>query len=334
MEDDVYAAPESGFESHSPRGVRSFSIARCLNEGGEGFRQNPGPGILASIVMVVLLGAAYFAFLTSIGAVAGTGDDAAIVGILVIGFGGALGLYFLYRMLQAGMQILGMQVQRGAGRVEDVFAGFHRPGPICGATAVIYFLQLIVPLILFILALVLVISSEAIEQQIEAMESDDVGLAITGVLLVGIWLLKLYLDARLLLVYPLILERKSSAIAAIVQSWRMTAPVQVSLAFLTLLTEIIFLAGFLCCGIGALVTAPVHYAIQGAAALNLLADDTAGEGDAQDSVDPAENGPGDDRFGHPDSLSGYDRPTPPAAPSRDSRDTKRDPGPYDASPYS
>ncbi|MEQ9362748.1 MAG: hypothetical protein RIF32_00810 [Leptospirales bacterium] len=324
MEDDVYAAPESAFESHrQPGDETTFTLARCLNDGGEAFRREPAPGILATIVMLVLIGAAYFAFLTTFGALVGAEDAGALIGFFILAIGGSLALYLFYRLLQAGMQILGMNLVRGGGRIEDIFSGFHRAGSVCGATFLIYFIQLIVPLIVFVILVVLIVSSDAISEQLDQLESDEVGFGILGSVMIVVWALKLYLDGRLLLTFPLILERKAGVVAAVVQSWRRTAPYQLQLAFLALLTEIAVLAGLVCCGIGALITVPLHYTIQGSAALQLLNDKTrdtlAGAGETPDRFEPPDAG------GGPASSTPRPAQDSPAAPERD---------PYDSSPYS
>lgn len=320
MEDDVYAAPDSAFEIQRPPGDdASFSLMRCFNDGGEAFRRDPASGILATIVVVVLLSVAYFVFLAMIGAVAESGEETALlVGFFTLGIGGSLGVYLLYRTLQAGMQILGMNLVRGATRVEDVFHGFTRVGPIWGSALLMYFLQFIFPFILLVLMIGALASSDAISEEIENLESDDASVMIFIVVATVAMLIKLYIDARLLLVFPLILERKAGVFQAVVESWRLTAPQHLWLVLLTFSTEVIFLVGLACCGIGALVTVPLYYAIQGSAAVQLLGKTDSDETNQSDRIDPAD----------PNSEPREPTQSTPVSPP------PQDQNPYDNSPYS
>ncbi|MCR9143404.1 MAG: hypothetical protein NXI24_14230 [bacterium] len=331
MEDDVYAAPDSAFESHRlPGEGESFSFMRCLSEGAEAFRRNPGPGILATIVMVVLVGFAYTAILTAFGNFVGVDDIGAALAVVALAFGGLLALFVLYRMLQAGMQILGMNLVRGAGRVEDIFSGFHRAGAVSGGALLTAFIQLIIPFVLSIMLIVLAASSAAVEEQLDDLEAADTGFLIMGTFLAIIVGFKIYLDGRLLLVFPLILERKLGVIAAVVESWRLTAPQQLQLALLTLVTEIGVLIGFFCCGIGALVTTPLHYTVHGSAATLLMGAGSVPGSDESSGDAPKDAGSGD-RIGFDQASNA---PGIPQRQDTSETDSRRVQNPDDSSPYS
>ena len=293
MEDDVYAPPDSAFEGgHRGNYGAGFSVLKSFSEGASGFRRDPASAIIGTILFVVLMGAAYFVLFVMFGVFAESGDSTPVlIGFSFLIIFGSASLYILYRTMQSGMQMLGMNLIRNTSRIEDLFSGFLRIWRISGSALFIYFVQVLVPILVLtplIFLLAFLAGSEMFGDDWDQLESDPtfvtLGLVLPGFLLV--LALKAYLDGRLLLVFPLILERNLRVFEAITKSWRMTAPHHLWLTVLVMLNELVFWAGALCCGIGAVISVPLHYAVFGSASIQLLGDATAHTDVVRDSSGP------------------------------------------------
>lgn len=307
MNDDLYAPSESAFEQHGQgprdlsRGPGSFSLGRAYNEGGEVFQINLGIGIGGTIVAGVLLAFTYILVAGFIGLVDVMSSEFAVVVLILVGMlGGGLGYYLLIRLLQAGLQLMGMNMVRGQGQIEDLFRPFFRPGRLIAAVLILYLVQILLPLLVVVpgtmVSFFMMMDSvvgESNSYLAESLESAQSGFFAFGLGLLVFFLLRSYMDARLCLVAPLILEGDMRVMEAIQMSWRRTAPHQFSLATLFGLNELLFLMSLLCCGVGALFSVPFHYATLGSATLQLLGDgsdpDDSTDGEPQEPAAPSAN---------------------------------------------
>jgi hypothetical protein len=86
----------------------------------------------------------------------------------------------------------------------------------------------------------------------------------------------MYIGARLILIYPLIIIRKMTAIDAIKTSWAVTAPYQWWLVLLQFVSGIIAVSGMFLCFIGLLFSMPFSMSLHGAAIYQLFGEDKEG----------------------------------------------------------
>lgn len=301
MNDDLYAPSKSSFEEYGQgpgdltRVAGSFSMTRAYNEGGEALQRDLGVGIGATVIAGVLLACTYVLVGGFIGLIDVLTSELAVAALIIAGFlGGGLGYYLLIRLLQGGLHLMGMNMVRGKGQLEDLFRPFFRPGRFVGAVLLLYLVQTLLPFLVVVPGVMVFffMMAEAVESDGSSALAEAIGAAQSGFLafglgLVGFFALRAYMDARLMLVAPLIFERGARVFEAIQLSWRRTAPHQFGLATLFGLNEILFLVSLLCCGAGALFSVPFHYATVGSATVQLL------DGDSNDDSDAASDGTND-----------------------------------------
>lgn len=259
MLENVYQ-PSTGGSLPPPQGAR-YNLDRTFALGWQGFRNNMGVGVGFAIVMPVLL---ILAILTCVG------------GLLAAPH------------LAAASSILGLLMVRGKAELGDMFRPFKSYGAILGAFLLIFIVsQLLVglfsgPYYYLVFSgidwteVMNLPEAERAETIAKYMQTGPkgAGAALANILSVLGYPVSLYIAGRVMLTYPLIVERGLGAMEAIRQSIEITKPFQWHLMLLGLITGVVAGAGVLACCVGILFSIPFAISIQGAAIYQLLGEDS------------------------------------------------------------
>lgn len=265
---NVYRPTESAFQSAPstpPQGFGPFDFSRAMSLGMESYQLYVGLGAGATLVW----------FLASF--------VANLLAYVLVGL-------FLLPVLFVGPILLGLYMVRRRPEMGILFKGFDAYGRLLGTAAL---------LLLFSLPAIAVIAGPMIgafaylgQHAKEAgPEAAPMLMGLVGLAYLPILLMipvMYYLGGRLILVFPLVVERGYGPMQAIKTSWNVTQPYQWWLTLFVFVTQVINGVGWLLCFVGALFSTPLSHAMIGAAIYMLFGED---EGFVPASAKPASGNP-------------------------------------------
>jgi hypothetical protein len=231
----------------------SFDVNRALEVGWKGYTQNLGMGALLLFLGGLLI---FVATIT------------------------VAGLLFAVPHIAAGISMVGYYMVRGPVQAESLFAGFKKYGTILGVTLVLWIGYIAITLIfsgpyyyfLFQAMGDLGASGDWSARFSQAALSSEAQ-AWTAVQYAA-YPVQFYINGRLLLMYPLIVEHGAGFTDAFAHSWRITSTVQWQLFLFMFLVTIIALvasfAGIIALIIGIFFALPLPMALLGAGMQQLL----------------------------------------------------------------
>ncbi|MCE9596915.1 MAG: hypothetical protein K8S54_03020 [Spirochaetia bacterium] len=261
MLENVYQPPNGG-GSLPPihEGGSSYNLDRTFALGWHGFRNNLGVGFGFAVIMPILL---ILALVTCIGALAAVPH------------------------LAAAYSIFGLLMVRGKTELGEMFRPFKSYGSILGAFLLVFTVTQLAVLIFSGPYYYLTFASvdwSTVMSLPDAERAEAIGKAMQGGPKGGAavfanlfsflsYPLSLYVAGRVLLIYPLIVERGLGTMDAIQKSLELTKPYQWHLMLLGLLAGLVAGAGILACCIGIFFSVPFSMALHGAAIYQLLGED-------------------------------------------------------------
>ncbi|MCB1308273.1 MAG: glycerophosphoryl diester phosphodiesterase membrane domain-containing protein [Leptospiraceae bacterium] len=236
----VLFTPAGQTEESAP----DLSVLGAVRAGWEAFREAiPFYALLGLIMLVVLTALSYLAMI--------------IIGIPLLWIFGA------------GVTVTGLHLIRRDAALTSPFCGFPKFLPVLGAAALI---TLLIGMVILIFALPYWLFG-----MMDAGTGRTILLIFSFIILVAGVLAAVWLQGRLLLTFPLIIEQDSGIIDALKTSWHQTATAQWKLVGALLLIGLVIDAGLLLCGIGIILSFPLGLAMQGSCIDQLL---EGGSGDA------------------------------------------------------
>lgn len=254
MSQNVYRPSESSFQgaaSEGPQGFGRFDFSRAMSIGVEAYKPYIGLGVGTTIVWILLFLVAY------------------VLTIALVGL-------FLMPVLAIGPTMLGLNMVRKRPEFSNLFRGFEAYGRVLGTAALLSIFALPV---LLIMAGPFFGATIYMSLQNKGTASADPNMAALGLMGVSyLFMLVMvpvvyYLMGRMILVFPLVIERAYGPMQAIKTSWSVTAPYQWWLMLFAFTTQIVGQMGMYLCGFGMLFTMPLSHAFTGAAIYMLLGED-------------------------------------------------------------
>ena len=260
--DNVYQSPSL---TPPPSGVdgAKFDLDRALNLGWQSFKGQIGLGVAYTIVLALL----------------------SVLAVL-----SCFGILFALPHLAASSAIMGLLMVRGKPELGDMFRPFRAFGAVLGAWLLITIVTQLIAMIFTIPYYAVLLhgvdwsqiqdasGGEAFKEIMQQFQKQQQTFSVAklGTNLISLLNLpvSLYIGARLMLTYPLIIERGIPPMEAIRQSLAVTRPFQWPLMGFGFITGVIAGLGILGCCVGILFTVPLAFTMHGAAIYQLLGEDT------------------------------------------------------------
>jgi len=261
MLDNVYQPPGSNPVQTEIKTFGSYNLDRTFALAWKGFRDNIGLGIGYTMLCGLLI---------------------------LVSFLSCVGIIFSAPHLVASGTIVGLLMVRGQVEIGDMFRPFRQYGSVLGAFLLIYIASQLIALVFAGPSYALTLSSidwTALQQmptdeRVDTIVKDfanaqnSAAHTLTSFLSVFGVPVSLYISGRMLLVYPLIVERGYGAIAAIKTSWNVTQVHQWNLMLLMFINGLVLASGIIACGFGLVMSIPFSFALSGAAIYQLFGEDT------------------------------------------------------------
>lgn len=195
------------------------------------------------------------------------------------GLNSCIGL-FVMPHIAAGWAAAAYSLSGAAPSLESMFKPFQKFGPVmvtgflyAGLILVSGAAAMIVFGILFVIAAVWsAVLGDWLQNHMNAMNSEDLGLLIMALFSI-LWLLMLnYPLARAQLTFLFVVEKDLSPGDAFRESWRLTSPYAMRLAFIRLCAHTLITVGILLCVLPGLMLLPLALSLRGVIARSLLGD--------------------------------------------------------------
>lgn len=243
--------------------IPAFDVGRALENGWKGYARNFGLSVALVFVSTLLLFIAAFTI---------------------------LGLVLAVPHLAVGLSMLGYYMAKGKIRAGNLFVGFTRYGSVLGAGFLLWFALFLssmpfsLPYYYHLIDAMGGFSAFSSPRWLETMVRVQATPEMQG------WMgwsylafpVQFYLQGRWLVVFPLIIERRTSVIEAFSLSWQLTAKIhwQVFLYYLlvTVLTIFSIVLGLIALIVGVFFVLPFPISAWGAAMLQIM-----GENSGEDS---------------------------------------------------
>lgn len=265
QDENVYQPPQSTTDTgRQPGGFGHYNLDRSFALGWDAFKEDLGFGVGFTIV---------FFLITTIAALTCIGIPAALP------------------QLMASIPIVGLMMIRRRSSMNNLFAGFNAYGAVFIAMLLLGLIHLVFYFIFAAPSFFMMVKdldfasmkdlsfeeiATLLTEHMTKLNSDFSGARLLTTLFSYLYYpVSFYFGGRFILAYPLIIDRKYEALAAIKTSWLITAPYQWHMMLMIFLIGLVSVSGLLACCVGILFSFPLSVAIQGAVIYQFFGEDAA-----------------------------------------------------------
>jgi hypothetical protein len=257
MQDNLYQPPQSSTGLPGNFTTHKFSLDKALEEAWNSIKTQIGVSIGFTLVAMLLI---------------------------VLAIISCVGIIFVVPHLSVGLVLMGLAICRKNLELGQLWKGFSAYGDVLFEFLLLALVGLLVSVPFYIPGIFAFISQMPPVEQLETMEPEEIvtlyeqTAGVWNALTYLSWPISMYIQSRVLLAYPLIVERKVPAIQAIKISIAATKDQQWLIFGTQFLVGALSGFGILFCCVGILFTMPFGYAILGSVIRQIWGEtDTPGE---------------------------------------------------------